>query len=126
MREEGLENPPKRAVVDLKDIQSKTLEDFVSSNSLHLFNRMGLQTSFMQTNPASWGDVEEFKNAKAIIKALKVVNDHAERGVALVQEYSELLTKGEEQLQYLLQVTAEHRKMFPDAKKSTLTATRQQ
>ena len=67
---------------------------------------MGLQTSFMETNPASWGDFEEFKNAKAIIEALKVVNDHAERGIALVQEYSGLLTKGEEQLQYLLQVTA--------------------
>ena len=95
-------------------------------NSLNLFNRMGLQTSFMETNPASWGDVEEFKNAKAIIKALKVVNDHAERVVALVQEYSGLLTKGEEQLQYLLQVIAEHRKMFPASKTSNLTATRQQ
>lgn len=126
MGEEGLENPPKRAVVDLNDIQNKTLEDFASTNSLTLFNRMGLQTSFIETNPASWGDVEEFKNAKAIIKALKVVNDHAERGVALIQEYSGLLTKGEQQLQYLLQVTAEHRKMFPDSKKSTLSATRQQ
>lgn len=124
--EEGLENPPKRAVVDLQEIRNKTLDDFASMNSLLLFTRLGLSTSFLEANPASWEDLEDFKTAKAIVGALKVVNDHAERGVALVQEFSGLLTKGEEQLQFLLQVVGEHRKMFPDSKKSTLTATRQQ
>lgn len=124
--EEGLENPPKRAVVDLQEIGKKTLDDFASKNSLLLFTRLGLSTSFLEANPKSWEDLEDFKKTKAIVGALKVVNDHAERGVALVQDFSGLLTKGEEQLQYLLQVVGEHRKMFPDSKKSTLTATRQQ
>ena len=53
MCEEGLEILPKRAVVDLTIIQNKTLEDFASTNSLYLLNRMGLQTSFMETNPTS-------------------------------------------------------------------------
>ena len=109
MREKGLESPPKKAVVDLKDIQNKTLENIVSMNSLNLFNRMGLPKSFKETNPASCGDVEEFEYSKAIIKALNVVNDHAECGIALVQENSGLLTNGEKQLQDFLQVTAEHR-----------------
>ena len=124
--EEGLENPPKRAVVDLQEIGNKTLDDFASMNSLLLFTRLGLSTSFLEANPESWEDLEDFKKTKAIVGALKVVNDHAERGVALVQDFSGLLTKGEEQLQYLLQVVGEHRKMFPGSKKSTLTATRQQ
>ena len=57
----------------------------------------------METNPASWGDFEEFKNSKAIIEALKVVNDHYT--LALVQE---------KQIQYFLQVTAEHQAMLPE------------
>ena len=82
--EEGLENPPKRAVVDLQEIRNKTLDDFASMNSLLLFTRLGLSTSFLEAKPASWEDLEDFKTAKAIVGARKVVNDHAERGVALV------------------------------------------
>ena len=52
---------------------------------------------------------------------MKVVNDHAERGVALIQEFSGLLTRDEDQLQFLLQVVHEHRKAFPDSNKKTLT-----
>ena len=35
---------------------------------------------------------------------LTIVNDHAECDVALVQEYSGLLTKDEQQLQFVVQV----------------------
>ena len=80
----------------------------------------------METNPASWGDFGQFENSKAIIKAMKVVNDHYKRVLAHVQEYSELLNKGERQIQCFLQGTAEHRAMFTDSKKFTMTATRQQ
>lgn len=73
------------------------------------------------------GDLDDFKSRKDIVKALKVVSDHSKSGAALVQKFSGLLTKREEQLQYLVQVVADHRKMFPDQKeKSTLKATRQQ
>ena len=37
-----------------------------------------------------------------------------------MQEYNRLLTKSEEQKQFTLQVVKEHRKRFPDPKKSTL------
>ena len=50
-----------------------------------------------------------------------MVNDLAERGVALMQEYNQLLTKDEDQKQALLQTVSEHRKKYPDAKKSTVT-----
>lgn len=49
------------------------------------------------------------------------MNDHAERGVALIQEYSDKLTKDEEQLQYWLQVVADHHKQFSMVNKKTLT-----
>ena len=102
--EEGLENSPKRAVVDLKEIGKKTLDDFFSKNSMLLFIRLGLLTSILEANPTSWEDLEDLKKTKTIVGALKVVNDHSERGVALVQDFSGLLSKGKEQLQYLLQI----------------------
>jgi len=49
------------------------------------------------------------------------VNDVAERGVALIQEFNNIITTDEEQKQMLLQVVETHRKKFPDAKKSTMS-----
>ena len=51
---------------------------------------------------------------------MRVVNDAAERGVKLVTDCSQILTKDEQQLQLLLQVVEEHRNKFPDMKKSTI------
>ncbi len=65
---------------------------------------------------------EDYKQVKEIIKSLNVVNDRAECGVALIQEYSGLLTHDEMQLQFLLQVIETHRKMYPDSVKMTVSA----
>ncbi|CAH0392358.1 unnamed protein product [Bemisia tabaci] len=52
-----------------------------------------------------------------IIDNLKSVNDTAERGVKLVEEYSEKkLTRDEKERQHIIQVVAEHRKQYPDPK----------
>ena len=67
---------------------------------------------------------EGFQRSSQIVRNLAVVNDHAERGVALIQEFNGSLTKDEEQLQFLLQVVADHRKAFPDKRKRTLSETR--
>ena len=48
------------------------------------------------------------------------MNDTAERGVALMQEFNALLTKDEKQTQFAIQVIKEHRKRHPDSKKATL------
>jgi hypothetical protein len=49
-----------------------------------------------------------------------VTNDTAERGVALMQQHNRLLSKTEEQTQFIIQVVSEHRKWFADARKSTV------
>ena len=58
--------------------------------------------------------------------ALQVVNNHAERVIALIQQFNKVLTKNEEQLQFLLQVVAEHRRTIPDARKAVLARTQPQ
>ena len=54
------------------------------------------------------------------VRALRVVNDFAERGIALIQDYNSAITTDKEQKQYLLQTVENHRKMFPDSRKSTV------
>ena len=61
-----------------------------------------------------------------IVRNLAVVNDHAERGDALIQEFNGSLTNDEEQLQFLLQVVPDHWKAFPDPRKRILAQTRAQ
>lgn len=51
---------------------------------------------------------------------LTVVNDPAERGVKLIEDYNQLLTKDEEDLQFLLQVVSEYRKKFKSHAKKDL------
>ena len=58
--------------------------------------------------------------ADVVVRELCVVNDTAERGVVLMQEYSALLTKDEEQMQFALHAVKEHGRLFPDSNKSTI------
>lgn len=60
--------------------------------------------------------------AKKIVKNLKVTKDSAERGVKLMTDFNSILTRDEEQRQYLLHVVAENRKLYPKASKDTLGA----
>ena len=73
-------------------------------------------------DPSEWDEEEAFREALCIINELAVVNDRAERGVALIQEFNKKLTSGKEQLQFLLQVVSDHRHKFPDCSKRTLMA----
>ena len=96
---------------------------------LHDFNRQCMEEipcvvcnrdSFLSSDPETWATNEAYLESEAVVKELRVVSDTAERGVALVQKYSALHTKNEEQMQFALQVVKEHRKHFPDSKKLTI------
>ena len=83
---------------------------------------MELPDDFLDVDPDEWESREDYQQALAVVHAMAVVNDHAERGVALIQEYCGLLTKDESQLQYLLQIVNKHRHDYPDSRKETLIA----
>ena len=61
-----------------------------------------------------------FQALRAKAKHLRVVNDCAEHGIALMTSYNSTLTKDESQKQYLLQLVASHRMKFPVPTKKTL------
>lgn len=81
---------------------------------------MGTSSQFLNKDVETWEDDADFKAAKKIVHSMPVVNDIAERGVALMEEYNKLMTTDEKQKQYLLLLVKEYRKKYPDTKKSTL------
>lgn len=116
----GTDSKAKRFIIDKKKLNSilqKNISDFVSKKSLNLFELFDLPYDFLDTNIELWPTDDSYKENKEFFAQLKVVNDVAERGVALVSEYNQCLTKDEEQFQFLLQVVKEHRKNYPKCNK---------
>lgn len=89
-----------------------------------LFEVMNLPHAFIDKDPDLWEAQEDYQEVAKTVHAMSVVNDHAEHGVALIQELSGLITKDESQLQFLLQTVAQHRQAYPDSKKQTLSGQR--
>ncbi|KAE9528104.1 hypothetical protein AGLY_012526 [Aphis glycines] len=73
-------------------------------------------------DPEEWENMPDYQLGLSVVRCMQVVNDFAERGVALIQNYNSILTKDENQKQFLLQVVESHRKRFPDARKTAMTA----
>ena len=105
---------------NLKAFVDKDLNDFVTLNTKQLFIALDIPLNFLHLHPSRWDTNGEYMYGRCKINSLKVVNDAAERGVALVQSFNALITNQEEQKQYLLQVVEQHRKEFPNANKATI------
>ena len=110
---EGEEEPLKRATIDLKFVQDKTVVNFAIKNSKRLFKNLDVPEDFLTYPAAQWKHQPSFIAAKSFISTLAVTNDHAERGVALIEDFSGRLTKDEDQLQFALRIVADHHKKFP-------------
>ena len=117
--------PIKHPTFDTSIISVKKLEDFVTSNTLRFFAITGMLYNFLDEDIEKWEQNEEFIAIKTQANNMKVVNDVAERGVALMEEYYNLITNDEQQKQYVLQVVSAYRARYPDRKKSTLTLMKQ-
>jgi len=57
---------------------------------MKLFQIMDLPHYILDVDPDVWHDRDDYKHARETLQSLRVVNDQAERGVALIQDYSQL------------------------------------
>lgn len=78
--------------------------DLITNKSLNLFKRFKICTTFIQTDASEWTYNESFNKGKEILSSINVVNDSAERGVKLMEEFNTAFTKNEHQKQFILQV----------------------
>ena len=103
------------------EIKDKTVSSFANKNTNRFFDLLNIDTSFFNEDPANWKNNISYQAGQQRVQGLLVTNDCAERGVALVQEFTKSgRTKDEDQLQFLLQVVEDHRKKFPSRTKSHL------
>ena len=96
------------------------IEDFVTTITRSFFICQGLPTEFLDYDPETWPHREDFRQCMKTVNHIRVVNDNAESGVALIEEYNSILTKKESQKQYLPQVVQDHQRQFPNCLKATL------
>ena len=106
----------------VENFLTKDIENFISQKTRGFFDRFSIPMDFSQKDPLEWEDDNSFQIELEIIKKNLVVNDIAERGVGkLMEDYNKILSRSEEEKQYILQIISEHRKKYPDSMKSTLT-----
>ena len=71
---------------------------------MRFFDIFNLDYSSLEVDSLQWRGLENYENALKAAQHLKVTNDIAESGVALIQQYNMLHTRDEKMKQYLLQV----------------------
>lgn len=103
-----------------KDVRNtwahKSLADFASKRSMFFFERLNLPTSFLSHDPSQWNEIQEYKDALHTVSTLvKVTNEAAERGVALMKEFHDKFSYDEEQKQGVFLMVSYYRKKFPNA-----------
>ena len=72
---------------------------------------LDIKDSFLELPTDTWNDNDDYLQGKNCVKKLRVVNDTAERGVKLFEDYNTILTKNEDEKQFLLHVVEENRKI---------------
>jgi len=122
LRVDGSTEIKKRTIIDEEDVPQHSLDRSVKSNKMTFFHIIGIDPSFHTTDPEDWIINENYCSAEKMLTSTCVINNVAERGVALMERYFSLRTCHEEQKQYLLHDFSEHHRRFPDCRKETLTA----
>ena len=75
---------------------------------------------FIKKPPGQWTGDPVFNRFCELAARMTVVNDVNERGNSLIEKYNDMLTKKEEQKQFILQLVANHRKILPTPSKTAL------
>ncbi|KAK7793692.1 hypothetical protein R5R35_008899 [Gryllus longicercus] len=119
-------SPNKRVIININSEpelnlwKERGIDELVSQHTMSFFTRFNINSDFLNTDPSLWESNNYYQEARHCLSFVKVVNDTAERAVALVSQFNSSLTRNEEQKQYLFKVVAEHRRAHPTADKLNL------
>ena len=94
----------------LKSLMLTFGELLISSS---FFEMTVIGDSFIDVGVNEWLECQLYKIACALVNNLPCVNDCAECGVALMQNFNASIMKNEEEKQLVLQVVEKHRHDFP-------------
>jgi len=94
-------------------LDNKTVANFVTTTLRQIFEGFNVNLDFLAKDPSEWENDDSFQSAHQVLSKVAAVNDFAERRVSLIQDYNQILTKDEEQRQFLLQVVEFQWRHFP-------------
>lgn len=103
------------------EYKDKQLSDFVNANTMNFFKRFDISCEFLNADPETWHEREDYIDGLETCSKLQVVNDCAERGVQLFTKYNKFGTKDENDMQYTLQVINDYNLKQPSHSKSSLS-----
>lgn len=103
-------------------IETATLSQFVSKTTLDFLYILsdGQDMPFLQMDPSDWHDNVQYKSLCNKVNGMAVVNDHAERAIALIKDFNNIITRKEDQKQFLLQTIEHNRQKFPKFTKKSI------
>ena len=78
-----------------------------------------MDNNWLEQPVDSWEDNADYTTAKMFVHTVKTTNDLAERAVKMATDYSQILTKDEDTRRRIIQGVEDHRRPYPDFKKST-------
>ena len=91
-------------------LEPKTeLVDLVGENSHFLFHLLGVDSGWLSAEVSLWEENQDYMTMKEFVTTVKVVNDPAERGVKLCQDFLTLLSRQSDVHGDILQVVEQHR-----------------
>ena len=93
------EHKPRKVKATLKKETLPTLDTLRTPASQNLLHQLHLDKSFLEEDPELWQQNEAFCIAMTTIQNFATVNDHAQRGVALIQDFNCQHTANEDQRQ---------------------------
>lgn len=106
---------------DSTNLHKKSLSDLIDCQSVEAIKCLGLDLDFMHNlQPRLWRNSNDYKIAKSFVNKINVVNDPAERSMALIASYNDTLSREEDVKQNILQVVEDNRKRIKYCNKKTL------
>jgi len=87
--------------------------------SRSFFETTDIDDSFLDVAVNEWSECQSYKIACALVNNMPCVNDCAERGVALMQNFNASIAN-EEEKQFVLQVVEKHGHDFPKCNRHDL------
>lgn len=100
-------------------IEEIELDYFVSKRTFEFFEISGIPCDFLTRDPSEWFNDLQYINGQRVVSAFTVVNDAAERSIALFQR-CESQANSEVRKNEVVQTVEDHRRHFPTANKQFL------
>ena len=97
-----------------------SLVSLISPLSWFPFYLLDLSSKWLELPPAEWELDSDFVAMRKFARTVKLVNDVAERGVKLANDYCNCLTKDSEERKKLIMVVQNHRRSYPKLRKMDL------